>query len=253
MSIRAIIVDDEKNARENLAFALKKHCSDVEIVGEAASVEQAIEVINNTDPNLVFLDIQMPGGNGFQLLEYFETYNFNVIFVTAFDQYAIKAIRFSAIDYLLKPINVVELKEAVQRFSRRTKFADHGLHLKQLNSNLNSPEQAKIALPTQDRIEFIPVKEIIHCKGESNYTKIHFQNRPPLLVAKTLVEFEELLSEYQFIRVHKTHLVNLNQVKAYIKNDGGYLLMENEDNIAISRRRKESVLHALSLLKMISS
>jgi two-component system LytT family response regulator len=239
--ITAILIDDEKSGRENLSGLLREHCPQVRLMGEAISVESAIPLIEKLQPQLVFLDIEMPGANGFKLLEHFRDFSFEVIFVTAYDNYAIKAIRFSAADYILKPINLNELKDAVEKVAARIASKTENKQLKQLFYNVKHPQNPKIGLPTNDRIEFVEVKNIIRCQGESNYTHLFFANRKPLLVAKTLIEFEELLQEHGFIRVHKTHLVNLSHVTAYIRNDGGRIVLSNGDEVAVSRRRKEFV------------
>lgn len=245
MPISALIVDDEKNGRENLAGLIKTHCPQIRVVGEARSVEQAISGIQEHQPQLIFLDIEMPGGNGFQLLEHFKDFPFEVIFVTAYDNYAIRAIRFSASDYILKPINLNELIAAVDKVSLRIRNRSENERIRQLYLNTMHPANPKIGLPTGERIEFVEVQSIIRCQGESNYTHLYFSDRKPLLTAKSLIEFEELLAEYNFIRVHKTHLVNLNQVTSFTKNDGGVLFLSNGDSVAISRRRKEFVLEQL--------
>lgn len=245
MPISALIIDDEKNGRENLAGLIKSHCPQIRIVGEANSVEQAIAEIQELHPQLIFLDIEMPGGNGFKLLEHFKTFPFEVIFVTAYDNYAIKAIRFSASDYILKPINLNELIAAVDKVSQRIRQQSENERIRQLYQNSLHPANPKIGLPTGERIEFVEVKSIIRCQGESNYTHLYFSDRKPMLTAKSLIEFEELLGEYDFVRVHKTHLVNLNHVSAFSKNDGGILTMSNGDSVLISRRRKDFVLSRL--------
>jgi len=245
MKIKSIIVDDEKHGRENLAGILAQHCPEITVSGEADSVENAIQFIKKEKPELVFLDIEMPKANGFQLLEYFAEINFEVIFVTAYDNYAIKAIRFSAADYILKPINYKDLKVAVEKVAQRIKRKAENERIKELHRNILQPENPRIGLPTGDRIEFVNVKDIVHCKGEGNYTHIYLERGKHLLVAKTLIEFEELLNEYSFIRTHKSHLVNLKHVSAYLKTDGGMLQLSNGENVAISRRRKDIVLKQL--------
>jgi two-component system LytT family response regulator len=245
MPISALIVDDEKNGRENLSGLIQSHCPNIRIVAEAASVEQAISQIREYQPQLIFLDIEMPGGNGFQLLEHFKDFPFEVIFVTAYDNYAIRAIRFSASDYILKPINLNELIAAVDKVSERIRNRSENERIRQLYLNTVHPANPKIGLPTGERVEFVEVKSIIRCQGESNYTYIYFSDRKPLLTAKSLIEFEELLAEYHFIRVHKAHLVNLNHVASFTKNEGGILFLTNGDSVVISRRRKEFTLEQL--------
>lgn len=241
MKIKSIIVDDEKHGRENLAGILKQYCTNVEVLADADSVENAKFLIQECRPDLVFLDIEMPKANGFQLLEHFGDFSFEVIFVTAYDNYAIKAIRFSAADYILKPININELKAAVGKVAERLQQKQENQRMKQLIYNLGQPQNPRIGLPTADRIEFVEVHQIIRCQGEGNYTHIYFEEEKHLLVAKTLVEFEELLQEHFFIRVHKAHLVNLKHINTYVKSDGGILQLSNGDKVAVSRRRKEEV------------
>ena len=245
MVIRSIIVDDEKHSRGNLAGILEAYCPETEVVGSATSVSEARALIEKTDPDLVFLDIEMPGANGFQLLEQLQDFRFEVIFVTAYGNYAIRAIRFSAADYILKPINIDDLQAAVRKVSSRIREKEENLRMKQLVHNLNKPDNPRIGLPVGDRIEFVEVKTIIRCQGESNYTHIYFEGNKHLLVAKTLVEFEELLGEHDFIRVHKAHLVNLNHVAAYIKTGGGSLQLSGGQLVTVSRRRKDGVIENL--------
>ena len=248
MPISALIIDDEKNGRENLAGLIKTHCPQIRIAGEASSVEQALAEIQELHPQLIFLDIEMPGGNGFRLLEHFKSFPFEVIFVTAYDNYAIKAIRFSASDYILKPINLNELIAAVDKVSQRIWQQIENERIRQLYLNTRHPANPKIGLPTGERIEFVEVKSIIRCQGESNYTHLYFSDRKPILSAKSLIEFEELLGEHDFIRVHKTHLVNLNHVTSFTKNDGGSLTMSNGDSVAISRRRKDFTMEQIKTI-----
>jgi two-component system, LytTR family, response regulator len=247
MIIKAIIVDDEKNGRENLSGLLKTYCPRVNIVGEANSVRSAIELIGRHNPDLIFLDIEMPVADGFALLEHFKEYPFEVIFVTAYDSYAIKAIRFSAADYILKPISTDDLKHAVDIVFERIIRKQENDRLKQLYRNIQQPNDPRIGLAIGESIEFVDVNTIVRCQGEGNYTHIFFENRKPLLVSKSLVEFEDLLVEYSFIRVHKAHLVNLKKVSAFTKTDGGILRMSNSDSVPISRRRKEAVAERLRI------
>jgi len=245
--IKVIIVDDEKNARENLFGILEKHCPDVRIVCQASSALEAIENILLFKPDLIFLDIEMPGGNGFKVLEYFPHPDFGVIFVTAYDHYAIQAIRFSALDYILKPINSLQLKASVIKYVELQEQFD--LRLKHfMNNQKIAFEDQKIALPFVNKIEYIEIKKIISCKGEANYTRIYLNNGKSLLVSKPLIEYEEILENYGFIRTHKSHLVNLHHVQSFIKIDGGSLLMSDKTSIPVSRRKKDFVLEKLKIL-----
>jgi len=252
MAFSAIIIDDEKNGRENLAGLVRQYCPQLKIVAEAATVTEGIQKIEEFHPRLVFLDIEMPGGNGFKLLEHFKTFPFEVIFVTAYDNFAIKAIRFSASDYILKPINLNELIAAVEKACAHIAEQTENKRIKQLYQNTQHPDNARIGLPLSDRVEFVEVKTIVRCQGESNYTHLYFTGKKPLLVAKSLVEFEELLADHGFIRIHKSHLVNLHHVNSLSKSDGGTLILSNGDSVLISRRRKDFVTESLKNMNVRS-
>lgn len=245
--ITSVIIDDEINNCQNLQSILDRYCPEVEVLGMAHSAADGLELINSTHPELVFLDIQMPGGSGFDLLESIKKPNFDVIFVTAFNQYAIKAIRKSAIDYLLKPVNILDLKDAVSRAIEKRKQNSKGNEQVQnfLESQHLKASQRKIALPTSERLLFVTVENIAHCQGENNYTNIFMTDGTSVLVSKTLKEYEELLSEDGFLRVHQSHLINTKHISSYEKRDGGYLKMSDGSTIAISRQRKEFVLATL--------
>jgi two-component system LytT family response regulator len=240
--MRAIIVDDEKNGRENLAGMLKTHCQWIELAGSAASVSEAVELIHSVAPDLVFLDIEMPGANGFQLLEHFIEFRFEVIFVTAHDQYAIQAIRFSAADYILKPIDPLELKSAVEKVAGRVSRKNEDHRLRELHRNLFTSSTPRIGLPTDGKVEFTEAGKIVRCQGESNYTHIWFESGRHLLVAKTLAEFEELLAGFGFFRVHKSHLVNLGYILSLKNGSNAYLILKTGEEIPVSRRRRETVI-----------
>ncbi len=242
--IKSIIVDDERNGRENLRGVLEQYCPEVEIIAEADSALNAIETIQTHKPQLVFLDIEMPDGNGFNVLEFFQSPDFKVIFVTAYDHYAIQAIRFSALDYILKPLDTFKLKEAIRRFIDNQKMEDVRLEAFLKNQNLEL-QHKKIALPFSDKIEYITVKDIVFCQGEANYTHIHLNDGKKLLVSKPLIEIEEILSGFEFIRTHKTYVINKKHVSSFIKSDGGYLKMNNGTSIPVSRRKKDWVLQEL--------
>lgn len=247
--IKSVIVDDERNNCENLKELLGKYCPEVEIVGTAHSAAEGIESILRLKPSLVFLDIQMQGGSGFDLLEQIMTVDFEVIFVTAFDQYAIRAIRFCAIDYLLKPVDILELQAAVQRATHKIRQRDPNLAMTTLLANRKTPtDDLKIALPTAERILFVLVSEIIRCLGENNYTTVFLKNGTSVLVSKTLKEYEELLSDKGFLRVHQSHLINHQYIRSFEKHDGGYLKMTDGASVPISRQRKQQVLQQLKIV-----
>lgn len=242
--IDSIVVDDERNGRENLISLLKKHCPEIVIVAEASSSTEAICKIEEQRPQLVFLDIEMPGKNGFEVLNHFDTPGFKVIFVTAYDQFAIQAIRFSALDYLLKPIDINELRVAVDRFHIQKDKADQRLDVFKNNKNV-SFEERRIAIPSNDKIDFVRIKDIVSCKGEGGYTHISLHDAPEIFTSKPLIYYEELLEGLNFLRTHKSFLINTSHVVSYVKSDGGFLEMSNQQVIPVSRRRRDQVLSKL--------
>lgn len=248
MTLRALIIDDEKNNRENLNQLLTKYCPQVSIIGLAGSVDEAYQLIQKEDPDLIFLDIKMPEKNGFELLEMLPKINFEVIVVTAYDQYAIKAIKYCALDYLLKPINYLELIQAVNNASKSIHNKKENLQLKMLVENLrtqNKPD--KIALPSFDKVDFYKIEEIVRCESENNYTHFYLKSLSKITISKTLKEIEELLAFHDFIRVHQSHLINKNHIMSFLKHDGGYFVMADKSEIPISRNRKQEILKLLNL------
>lgn len=251
MKIRAMVIDDEKRSRETLTGLLARYCQeDIDIVGEADGMESGIEGIQVHKPDVVFLDIQMPDGSGFKLLEELEEINFEVVFTTAYDQYAIKAIRYSALDYLLKPIVPAELRNAVAKVKQKKSDGTINKHIRVLLENIKETNTAskRIILSTSEGMHVIDIKDIIRCESDDYYTRFFIKDRKTIMVSKTLKENEELLSEYGFIRPHKSHLVNIRYIKSYIKNDGGYILLTDGTTIPVSRRKKEKTLQDLSHL-----
>ena len=240
-AIQAILVDDEKNGRENLRGLLNQYCPEVLLVAEAQNAIQAIDLIREHQPELVFLDIEMPGGNGFKVLEFFKEPQFSVIFVTAYDHYAIQAIRFSALDYILKPIDVTLLRSAVDRFVEQKSTDDRRLE-QFLKNESRTNGNKRIALPMTDKIDYIEINAIIKCQGEANYTRFYLTGGKEYLVSKSLVEYEEILNGFGFIRTHKSFVVNLAHIVSFVKADGGYLLMSDQSSVPVSRRKKELVL-----------
>ena len=228
-----------------------EYCPDVEVVAECSSAVEGRKAIMKYAPDIVFLDIEMPGGSGFDLLESIEDVKFEVVFVTAYDHYGIKAIKFSALDYLLKPIDILELQHAVEKVKNRLKEKTENVRMKNLLTNRQMREASpKIAIPLSDKIDFLDVSSIVRCEGEGNYTHIYLKTGEKILSSKTLKEFDELLSEYDFLRVHQSHLINLNEVKSYIKTDGGYIKMKDGSSVSVSRQRKDMVLESLKKGRM---
>ena len=250
--LKAIIVDDEEKNREGLARMIDQFCHDVAVVGKAESASAAKKAIQEHQPDLVFLDIEMPGGNGFSLLEEMPNPNFQVIFTTAHADYAIKAIKFAALDYLLKPININELKTAVEKAIINMNAAQDGSLLKKkievLKDNRKNEgfDFEKIALPTSDGIDFYEIREILRCEADRAYCKFHMLNGQKVVVSKPLKEFEDLLEECNIFRVHKSNMINLNQIKKYVKGKGGYLILSDDSHVDVSVRRKEALMDVLS-------
>jgi len=243
MAIKALIVDDEINNRENLNTLLKEYCKEVEVTGMADSVDSAFRFINSQKPDLVFLDIKMPKKNGFALLEQMDDIDFEVIIVTAYDEYAIQAIKFCAIDYLLKPIDVVELCLAVKNVTKRLDKKEENERLKQLVRQLNSQGlSTKIGLASQNKIDFVEIARITRCEADNNYTHVYFDDQKKMTISKTLKEFEELLKDHGFIRIHQSHLVNPAHIQSLQKSDGGYVQMLDDKILPISRARKNEIL-----------
>ena len=242
MKIQALIVDDEASNRENLAGLLHRYCPQVQIIGEAATNEEALSQINTLNPELVFLDVRMPGGDIFSMLEKLENIRFGIIFVTAYDEYAFRAFQFNALDYLLKPVDIYKLIESVNRAIDTISLKEENLRLKNLVDNQKRPDQDKrIALPQESKIDFIPIRQIIRCQAESNYTRFILENKNEILVSRTLKDFEAALESCGFIRTHQSHLVNPNHIQALIKRDGGYLKMSDGSSVPISRSRRDEV------------
>jgi two-component system LytT family response regulator len=248
--IKAIIVDDEQRSRDALNGLIERYCPEVFIIAQANGCLDGIEKAKKFNPDIVFLDIQMPDGSGFNFLEAFEKFNFEVIFTTAHDQYAIKAIRYSALDYLLKPIDPDELKAAVRKFMQKQDKGQINNNIKVLLENLKSPsnESKKIILSTSEGMHIVSTDDIIRCESDDYYTKFFFLNATSILISKTLKQNEAILSDFNFIRPHKSHLINIKYIKSYLKVDGGYILMTDGSKIPVSRRKRESIVEILNHL-----
>lgn len=244
--IKAVIVDDEPYSCESLVTLLERYCPAVKVADICYSGEDALKAIKEQQPQIVFLDIEMPKMNGFEMLEKIPEINFEIIFTTSYDQYAIKAIRFSALDYLLKPVDREELQKAVQKV---TQLQNHQLpqQLEILLQKFHHPVLSvqKIALPTMEGLQMVEVNSIISCTSDSNYTIFLLKNKQKIIVSRTLKDIEEMLEDYSFLRVHHSYIVNLNEVNKYIKGEGGYLIMCDDSTVDVSRSRKESLLKKL--------
>ena len=243
--INALLIDDEPNCCEVLALLLEKHCPEVRVVGSCYSAEDAFESLSKYKVELVFLDVIMPHTNGFQFLQQLNTIDFELIFTTSYDQYALQAIRCSALDYLLKPVDREELKTAVGKAIRRRQ-APVPQQLDLLVQKLTQPSNNKsIALPTLEGLQLVPLDSIISCSSSSNYTILRIKQLPRLIISKTLKEIEGLLDDHQFLRVHHSHVVNLNEIRKYLRGEGGQLIMSDGSSVDVSRSRKEILLNKL--------
>jgi len=242
--IKAIIIDDESSSRSSLKQKLLAWCPDVEVIGEAKNGEEGIQLIESLHPDLLFLDVEMPRMNGFGMLQQLTFRNFDIIFTTAFDQYAIQAIRVSALDYLVKPIEVEELKNAVDAVKQKRTSQQPNARIENLLQNLLSVNDS-IAIPSREGLQFINVGRIIYLEAESNYTVIYMDDAPKLTVTKTLKEFEELLSPQLFIRIHHSYLINKKHIRKYIRGDGGQVVMSNNAVLYVSKRKKTEFLKAI--------
>jgi two-component system, LytTR family, response regulator len=238
--LKSIIVDDEAPSAKSLNLMLSKYCPQIEVVGIASGVEAGEHLIREMQPEVVFMDIQMKDGTGFDLLERLPEINFKLIFTTSYDQYAVKAFRYSALDYLLKPINPEDLISSVARLNEQIRMQDMERQVKMLLKGRDSFE--KIALPTSEGIRFVQVNTIIRCESDGNYTQIYLTSGEKLLVARTLKIYDEILPSDMFFRVHKSHLVNMDQVKQFVFSNGGYIVMFDNTRVEIAQRKKEEFL-----------
>ncbi|HET8963685.1 MAG TPA: LytTR family DNA-binding domain-containing protein [Chitinophagales bacterium] len=246
--MKAIIIDDEKKGREILKSLIENYCDDVEVLAQASNAQEGYELILEHKPDLIFLDVEMPNGDGFSLLERFNEINFQIVFTTAFDDYAIKAIKFHALDYLLKPIDIDELKSAVANVQKQLRTND------QTNGNryngiiqFRKPENAcKLALPIKDGIVYLPLSEIIRVESDGAYSIFYTDCGKKHLSSKNLGEYEEILPEFGFYRIHRSHMVNMKKVRKFLRNDGNFVEMEDGSLVEISRRKKDEFLQLMN-------
>jgi two-component system, LytTR family, response regulator len=244
--IKAIIIDDEMHCRKTLSMLLKEYCPNVHVIEQCDDGQSGAEAIKKLNPDLLFLDIEMPHMNGFEMLEQFSEIPFAVIFTTGYDQYAIKAFRFSALDYLLKPIDHEELKKAINKIDQHVSVPlpqQLEILLQRLQhkpSGIN-----KVALPTMEGLQMIAVDSIMSCASDRNYTVLMLKDKQKIIVSRILKDIEEMLEDYSFLRVHHSYIVNLNEINKYIKGEGGYVIMNDGSSIDVSRSRKEILLKKL--------
>lgn len=245
--ISAIIVDDEQHCRASLESLIGNFFPELSVKASCKSLAEGIQAIHEHHPSLVFLDVEMPPSTGFEMLRQLDEINFEIIFTTAYEKYAIQAIKFSALDFLLKPIGKEDLAEAVFRMKEKKSVEKSAKKIEALFENIKSRQSPskKIVLPTTNGIELIYLQDIIRLDANANYTTFHLKNRQKLVVSKTIKEYEEMLEDVYFFRVHNSHIINMRYVKNYIKGEGGIVKMEDGSEIDVSRRRKDEFLKAL--------
>lgn len=240
--LSTLIVDDEPDGINTLRNFLAKYCPNVEVVGNAASADEAQQKIGLLSPKLVFLDINMPGGDGFELLKRIGEPDFHVVFVTAYDDFALKAFKYHAVNYLLKPVNIDELISTVERVEKLVSAAAPDANIKQLLQSMANTLPNKLALPLLNGLVYVDIATIIRCEAESNYTVFYFSNRPKIVVSKTLGSFEKQLAVLGFYRIHHHHLINLAHLEYYQRGRGGMVTMSDKKEIAVSQRKKDEFL-----------
>lgn len=245
--LSAIIIDDEASSRNSLRQKINLYCPEVEIMAECESGEQGIKTIEEKFPDIVFLDVEMPRMNGFTMLQQLTNRSFELIFTTAYDHYAIRAIRFSALDYLVKPVAVEELKTAIEMVKQKREQHIPNERLEALLHNLVDEKNLnnRLAVPSMESLVFIELSDIIYLEAESNYTIIHIESASKLTVSKTLKDFEELLPHTVFLRIHHSYIINKNRIKKYLKGEGGQVIMSNGQTLDVARRKKDEFMKAI--------
>lgn len=244
--LKTIIIDDENNTREVLSKLLADYCPDVKVEGTFGSIEEGMQAIKEGKIELVFLDVEFPEKSGFDLIEDLKYESFDTIFISGHENYALKAFKTEAVDYLLKPFDVEELQQAVAKVLDKRKKAETVRHADVFLQRWNTGQDHQIALSSAEGLLFVKIKNILYCKGDGAYTYFYTKDSDRITVSKNLKEFEELLKDYAFFRVHKSYLINLNEMKKYVRGEGGYVVMSNGDSVDVSKRKKETFLSLLS-------
>jgi len=245
--IRTIIIEDEPNNREFLLKLIKENCPNVSVIAEAEGVKTGVDTIKRFHPDLVLLDIEMEDGDAFDLLHQIETIDFKIIFVTAFEEYALKAFKFSAVDYLLKPVIAKDLIAAINKVDDQI-IKDLKVQLSALSNNLKGPESRTIVLKTADNIHLVNVHDIIRCEADRSYTLFHLANDKRIIVSKPLKDMEELLKHHGFFRVHQSHLVNFSFIERFKKSEGGYVILKDNSQVPVAQRKREHLLELFNNL-----
>lgn len=244
--MKAVIVDDEKHVRETTGTLLSIYCPDITICGQAQNVSGGVELIRKEQPELVFLDVEMEDGTGFDLLSRFPERNFQVIFITGHNDYAIRAFKFSALDYILKPVDPEDLERAVKKAQKELASGESRLQLKALENNFSDRKPSKIILKDSDNVYLISISEIIRCEADGNYTHFFLEDKRKLTISTTLKEYDQLLSDQGFFRSHQSHLINLNFFNRLEKKDGGIIYMKDGSAVPISTRKRDHLMKALN-------
>ena len=247
--IRTVLIDDETDSIRILQKLLETFCPQVSVIGTADGVETATTLIQSVRPDLVFLDIEMKQGNAFDLLNRLQPIDFRVIFVTAFDNYAIRAFKYSAVDYLLKPVDIAELRAAVERLSRKIEGENVLDRMKALLDNAGKAHvsEQKMAIPTLTGLIFVALRDIIRLEAKGNYTTIFLVNKEQILATRTIKDYEDLLPEPIFYRIHNSHIIHLHKIQKYQKGRGGYVIMEDNSSIEVASRRRDEFMRRLMI------
>lgn len=246
-TLKAVIVDDEKRCVELLQLDLEKYCPEIEVLAGFTSSKDALLEIKKLRPDLLFLDVEMPWMNGFELLELIGEPFFEVIFTTAYDRFAVKAFQFSAIDYLLKPVDPEALKKAIHKVRQKRDRPMTQSHVEVLVKNLkDSPHHiSRVVLPTAEGYEFVCVNDILYCNADGNYTQVYFLDKKTHLISRSLKDIEQMLESYNFFRIHQSHLVNISHITNYTRGDGGYVTMNDGSSLNVARAKKEAFLEKI--------
>ena len=246
--IKAVIIDDEQHCVRALLSDLQHHCLAVDVTDVCYSAKEGMMSIKKHNPDLIFLDVEMPWMNGFEMLEVLGEIHFSVIFTTAHDEFAAKAFRISAVDYLLKPIDANDLKSAVQKVEKKMEAGSNLQHISNLLQNMKQPSaDQKIALPQREGYEFVDVSSIIYLTAEGAYTKVYIRDKKPMLISRTLGDVEELLPPELFQRIHHSTVVNVNNIAQFLRTDGGYVVLKNGEKLSVSKGKKEMLMARLGL------